>query len=210
MGLGEVRPQRQAPPVAGHGFVQLALDLEGVAEIDVRRRQVRHSPQRLAVAGGGLGQFLWSGEDQAEVVVGHGEVGLSSRARRWQARASSSSPCSCKTSPRPSCATALDGSSFDRPPVTRGGLVVFPLLIQGPAQIAQRVAPVGMERQGPPDALHSRVVPAKLGQDHAQEVPGVGLTGIGREDLAIDFLGRRQAAGLVVRNGDRELWKSWP
>ena len=53
-----------------------------------------------------------------------------------------------------------------------------------------------------PDALHSILMPARLVGDEAQQMPGVGLIRLGREDLPADLLGGLQPAGLMVLDRD--------
>ena len=44
---------------------------------------------------------------------------------------------------------------------------------------------------------------ARLVRGEPEQVPGVGIARVDLENLPIDFLGARQLAALVVREGDR-------
>ena len=63
---------------------------------------------------------------------------------------------------------------------------------------------VGKDGHGLPDQGQGRLVLSHLVGQHSQQVQGVGLGGIGLQDLPVKLLRLGQVAGLVVLQGQRQ------
>ena len=55
----------------------------------------------------------------------------------------------------------------------------------------------------PSNVLQGRLVLARLGSDHAEQVQGVGMVRCDGENLLIDLLGSLEAAALMVLDRNR-------
>jgi hypothetical protein len=59
-----------------------------------------------------------------------------------------------------------------------------------------------VQGNGSADEVDGLLVPAGMMRGQAEEMPGVGVVGIGLDDLAIDISGLAKFAGLVMLDGD--------
>ncbi len=194
----------QRPAARGDRLGQLALPLQGEAQVAARGGEVGIPLQGAAVRGHGGLQIPLAGQRDAEVVVRRGIRRIQRDGPAVMGHGLLRLVLPLKDRTQGIVRFDVVGIEFDRVPEALGRLCGFPAFPEGPTQIVAGLGPIGPQRDGAMETLGSGVGPANLGVDHAEQVPGVGLVGVGREDLPIELLRRRQVAGLMVANGVRQ------
>jgi hypothetical protein len=96
------------------------------------------------------------------------------------------------------------GAQLEGEPVTGGRLLQPAQVLKGAAQVAVGLDVVGPVPQGLPDVLHRLVAVAQLKGDDTEQVQGVGVLGVGLEDLQVDGPSPQQVAGPVELHGPLE------
>ena len=81
------------------------------------------------------------------------------------------------------------GIQLQCPAVAGHGLVDPLELLIGGAQVGVEGGRVGIQLDGPADVLDRYLMVIDLRADDTQQVPGVGIAGIGLQDLAVNLLG---------------------
>ena len=93
------------------------------------------------------------------------------------------------------------GIQLQCPAVAGHGLVEPLEFLVGGAEIGVEGSRVGIQLDGPADVLDRDLMLVDLRADDAQQVPGVGIAGIGLEDLAVNLLGLLELARPMKGDG---------
>ena len=174
--LGGVRLELECGAIGGDRLIEPASLHEVVAEIRVGLGIVRLESHGPLIAGDRLLDLLLLPEHDTQVEGDLGVVRPEAQGLAQMASASSSRPCSWRTSPGFCLGEVrLEANGL---PEAGHGLVQLTLLPQGIAQVIVCQGEVRLDGEGPPEAGHRFGQPPLVDQHDAQDIMRIGEIGL--------------------------------
>ena len=202
VGLGEVGFELERAAIRRDGLVALTSLPEGVAQVDVDLRKVWIDLERVAIRGNGFLEPASILERVAQIVVGLRVVGFEVEGETIRGDGVLDPALVLERISQVIPGVRVGWIDLESAAKVGDGGVRLAEGAAGFAEVGVSHGVLRLDGDGFLNPLHRDFVAAELVRDDAEEVQGVGVVWLHREDLAVERLGIGQATGLVMLNRD--------